>query len=282
MEQAESDDGAPIGFDLVGANPRASGDPVLILPGGPCRDPVYLGDLAGLAENRPLAVVHFRGTPSTGGLSRGWWTDAADAIAVIDQLGLSTVDVIAHSAGTRVALSLATRFPERLRSLALVTPAAAWLTETPHDGAAIATRRPEPEIIEALASMNVEPADENAFQHAWRAEAAAGYARWTTAERQHAQVGSMSLAAAHAWFRDIPADAAARIQNTTLPPTLVLGGADDILSGVETVRAFATALRAELLLIDDCGHYPWIERPEPFRFELERWLTSRGAHSPRR
>lgn len=281
MEQVESDDGTPIGFELIGANPRTD-DPVLVLPGGPCRDPAYLGDLAGLTDDRKLAIVHFRGTPATGGLSRGWWTDAADAIAVIDHLGLDTVDVLAHSAGTRAALALAAQFPERLRSLALITPAAAWLTGTTHDGAEIAKRRPEPEIVEALASMNVDPADENAFQRAWRVEAPAGYARWTTTERQHAQVGGMSLAAAHAWFRDIPADAAARIHRAAIPPTFVLGGTEDILSGIEPVRAFAAALDAELLFLDACGHYPWIEQPEPFRLELERWLTQLDARPPHR
>lgn len=282
MEQAASDDGTPIAFELVGANGPRGEDPVLVLPGGPCRDPAYLGDLGGLAQDRPLAAVHFRGTPATGGLSRGWWTDAADVIAVIDQLELPRVDVIAHSAGTRAALALAARFPGRLRSLALVAPAAAWLTGTPHDSADIAARRPEPEIAAALASMDVEPADESAFQIAWGLEAPAGYARWTMAERQHAQVGRMSLAAAHAWFRDIPADAAARIQGASLPPTLVLGGGEDILSGVSPVRAYATALRAELVLIEGCGHYPWVERPEPCRLELGRWLTQHGARSSSR
>jgi len=275
VEQAESDDGTPIGFELIGATPRTD-SPVLVLPGGPCRDPAYLGDLAGLADDRTLAIVHFRGTPATGGLSRGWWTDAADAVAVVDRLGLDTVDVLAHSAGTRVALALAAQLPGRLRSLALITPAAAWLAGTPYDGAEIAKRRPEPEIAAALASMEVEPAGESMFQSALRTEAPAGYARWTATEQQHAQIGTMSSTAAHAWFRDIPADAAERVRRAAIPPTLVLGGSDDILSGVEPVRAFATVLGAELLLLDACGHYPWVEQPGPWRSALGRWLTALG------
>ncbi|QEW04823.1 alpha/beta hydrolase [Microbacterium lushaniae] len=248
--------------------------PVVVVPGGPCRDPAYLGDLAGLARTRPLVILHPRGTPASGGLSRGWWTDADDLIQVADHLEAPAVDVIAHSAGTRLALAAAAQHPGRIRSLALVTPAAAWLTGTPHDGAALAAHRSEPEITRAFASMNGEsPGDETTFQRALEAEAAAGYARWTPVERQHAGVGAMTWAASSAWFRDIPADAAARITASPLPPTFVLGGRDDLLSGVAPVRAYADALGAHLTLLDDCGHYPWIEQPAAFRAALGDWLA---------
>jgi len=196
----ESDDGVPIGFELIGAGLDA-GDPVLVLPGGPCRDPSYVGDLAGAAGSRRLAILHVRGTPATGGLSRGWWADAADAVAVADRLGIDAADVVAHSAGTRLALAMAVRFPERVRSLALVTPAAAWLTGVPHDGVEVASRRAEPEVAAALASAEREPIDEEAFRRAVEVESSLGYARWGTEQRRHAARGAMTLAAARSWFR---------------------------------------------------------------------------------
>ncbi|WP_308289698.1 alpha/beta hydrolase, partial [Microbacterium sp. BF1] len=107
---------------------NATGEPAIVLPGGPCRGPEYLGDFAGLGNDRSLVVLHPRGTPRSGGLSRGWWADAADVITLADALGLESIDLVAHSAGTRLALATATQFPDRVRSMALITPPATWLT----------------------------------------------------------------------------------------------------------------------------------------------------------
>jgi len=261
MQQTLSDDGTIVHYEVRGTS---AGAPLLVIPGGPCRGPEYLGDLAGLSEIRPLSILHPRGTDATGGLSRGWWSDAADLIAVADALGLTDFDVLAHSAGTRLALAAAARFPGRLASLTLVTPAAAWLTDTEHDGATVASRRDEPEIRAALHSMALGPENEDEFQLAWDREAPAGYARWGAAERSHALLGRMSLAAATAWFNGIPSDAVEQIMSAQLPPTTVIGGEEDILSGVETVKAYAAALGSGVRMIPGCGHYPWVEQPREF------------------
>lgn len=265
MEQTRSDDGTVISFQLLGSGAK---EPLLVVPGGPCRGPEYLGDLAGLARERPLAVLQLRGTQATGGLSRGWWADAADLVAVSNALGLLQPDVLAHSAGARLALAAAARFPGKLRSLTLITPAAAWLTGTAHDGATVADRRPEPEILDAVESMDREPQTEAEFQSAWTTQAPAGYAHWGATEKAHAEVGAMSFAAATAWFNDIPDDAATQVLEASIPPTLVIGGEEDILSGVESVRAMAAALGATLRMLPGCGHYPWAEQPEAFMQRL--------------
>lgn len=251
--------------------------PVLVLPGGPCRDPAYLSDQAGLGRRNSLAIVHPRGTAATGGLSRGWWKDADDVVAVADALGLASFSVLAHSAGTRLALAVAAQHPGRVRSMALVTPSAAWLTGTAQDGPAIAARRSSPEVDAAMGSMRGRPPeDECAFQHALKLEAPAGYAQWTGREKQHSGVGAMSLVSATAWFADIPGDAVQRITGAPLPPTLVLAGKQDILSGVGPVRAYARALGAQLSLVEDSGHYPWIEQPAVFRGALNNWFAGPG------
>ena len=140
----------PVAVSWIG---EPGGDPVLVLPGGACRGPEYLGDLAGLGAVRPLLVLHPRGTARTGGLSRGWWTDADDVVAVIDALGLTSADLLAHSAGTRLALATATRFPDRVRTMALVTPPARWLTGSAHDGEDLVLDRDDPVVAEAIRSL---------------------------------------------------------------------------------------------------------------------------------
>lgn len=269
---AQATDGREIWITRIGSSDDT---PLLVLPGGPCRDPEYLGDLAGLAGVRPLAILHVRGTSRTGGTSSGWWRDAADAVAALDRLGLVTADVLAHSAGTRLALSLATQYPGRVRSLALITPPSTWLSGVDHDGAVLVENRAEPEVAEAYASMlGPDPLDEEAFQRAWKREQPAGYGHWTERERVHAPVGRMSLAASAAWFDDIPSDARERILRASLPPTLVVGGALDILTGVAPLRAFAERLGAGLEMIPEAGHYPWVEQPTAFRRAVDPWVTA--------
>ena len=269
--RARSDDGTAVVVQLLGSG---SGAPLIALPGGPCRSPEYLEDLAGLAGVRPLAVLHPRGTPATGTLSRGWWTDAADVVAAADALGLERADVLAHSAGAQLALAAAARFPDRVRTLALVTPALGWLTGTEHDGAAIAARRTEPVIARAMASMSgPAPEDEAQFQAESPLQRPAGYARWTRREQEHSPLGSTSMAAQAAWSRGNPEDVADRVLAADLPPTLVVGGTEDILVGDAPVRAGARALGARLEMLEDCGHYPWVEQPAAFRALLDDWVN---------
>lgn len=268
-----------IAVDGIGIATHTLGDdtrpPALLIPGGPCRDVEYLGDFAGVGTDKPLAVVHPRGTHSTGGLSNGWWNDADDVIAVADSLGMDTFDLIAHSAGTRLALSVSTRFPERVRSRILVTPSAAWLTGASHDGPSLAGLRTDMAVQLAMASMQgPAPTNEAEFQRARNLQSPAGYAAWTQTQQDHSLVGRTSLAATTAWFGNIPADAPDRILAAPKIRTLVIGGSQDMLSGVQPVRELARALDAKLVLLDDCGHYPWVERPGPFREAVTQGFAS--------
>ncbi|MFC8191669.1 alpha/beta fold hydrolase, partial [Cellulomonas sp. NPDC057328] len=79
---------------------------------------------------------------------------------------------------------------------------------------------------------------------------------------------------ARAWFRHVPSDAAERVLGADLPPTCVVAGAQDVLTGVAPVEAYAAALGAELVVLDACGHYPWVERPAAFRDAVLDWWAA--------
>ena len=95
--------------------------------------------------------------------------------------------------------------------------------------------------------------------------AAGSYARRTEREQRHARVGEQTLAAVHAWSQGVPEDAADQVLAAPHPPTPVVAGTEDALSGRAPVSAYAAALSASLTWIEDCGHYPWVEQPEEFR-----------------
>lgn len=253
---------------------RATGEPAIVVPGGPCRGPEYLGDLAGLGDDRALTVLHPRGTRRTGGLSRGWWADAADVVLLADALGLESVDLVAHSAGTRLALSAAAQFPHRIRSVALITPPATWLTGTDTDVSSLAASLPDRNRADAFTALSEQdPTTESDYRELFARQAPASYAHWTHLEQAHAAVGAVSLAAASAWFTDIPEDAIRRIREAIPARALVVGGDRDLLTGVQPVRDYAAVLSADLEMLADCGHYPWVEQPARFRELLSRWLA---------
>lgn len=251
------------------------GEPLLVLPGGACRGPEYVGDLAGAGGPRPIVVLHPRGTALSGGLSHGWWTDADDVVDALDALGIDRVDLVAHSAGTRLALATAARHGDRVRSMALVTPPASWLTGSPHDGDSLPADRADPAVAAAIASLAEEEHGdtEEQFRSTFLRQAPASYAHWGSREQAHALVGAVSLAAASAWFTGIPDDVADRILAATMPPSIVIGGDRDLLTGLQPVIDYAAALGAELSLLEDCGHYPWVEQPAAFREVLDGWIA---------
>lgn len=58
-------------------------------------------------------------------------------------------------------------------------------------------------------------------------------------------------------------------------PVLVLDGKQDVL-GIETTQLIVSSFsNAQLVLIDQCGHYPWIDNPEPYFSQIESFLSKK-------
>jgi len=59
-----------------------------------------------------------------------------------------------------------------------------------------------------------------------------------------------------------------------LQPTLVIGGEDDLWTPPKFQQYFAAHIaNAQLVMLPDTGHYPFVERAEIFNQELERFLA---------
>jgi pimeloyl-ACP methyl ester carboxylesterase len=62
-----------------------------------------------------------------------FWRQAEDIERIRVHLGLKRVLLLGHSAGTRLAISYAALFLERLVGMVLVTPPAGYLVDEPSD-----------------------------------------------------------------------------------------------------------------------------------------------------
>ena len=57
-------------------------------------------------------------------------------------------------------------------------------------------------------------------------------------------------------------------------PTLVITGDSDFITGPECARDIAGGIAgAELVIVEDCGHFTFIEQPDRFRAEVTRFLS---------
>ncbi|POH63578.1 MULTISPECIES: alpha/beta fold hydrolase [Cryobacterium] len=259
--------------DAAGAPERP---PLVVLAGGPARHPEYLGDLAGLTLLRTLVVLHQRGvgasSPSPTAPAASWPALADDVEALRRHLGLAEIELLGHSAGTRVALAYAARHPHRLASLCLLTPPAQWLVTVPDDSSHIITgHRAEPWYADYVAHRIAATAAKTAsdLNHLFPYLAPIAWSRWTAQAREHEATGAWHPAAQDLFFAGAdPAGILIGLAQVHCP-VLVVAGADDGLTGLAPVLAVADLFtNGRAVTIAGAGHYPWVEQPQAFTAAL--------------
>ncbi|MFD0555906.1 pimeloyl-ACP methyl ester carboxylesterase [Stackebrandtia endophytica] len=265
MTAYHGSDGEQLSFSDDG-----DGAPVVMLPGGAARHPDYLADFGGVADRRRI-TVQLRGvgdSPMSATRERNsWWRQAEDIAALRDHLGVDRLTIVAHSAGTRLAVAYAAQYPSDVERLLLVTPPAGYLVDVPDDTDRIRDRRRgDPEFEAALLRLSEGPSDSDAEFTAWhRSAGAVGYASWGPRQIEHSRVGTWNFAAVRQFFSVPPPDDLAGRLAEVAAPVLVVAGAEDALTGVDQAVAMAELFpHGESSVIDGSGHYPWIDQPEAF------------------
>ncbi|MEO3814123.1 alpha/beta hydrolase [Sphaerisporangium sp. B11E5] len=278
MPAFTSYDGTRLAYHVQG-----QGAPLICVPGGPMQDSAYLGDLGGLSGHRRLVRLDLRGTgasappedPATYRCDRL----AADVEALRVHLGLDRMDLLAHSAGTNIAVHYATRHPARVGRLVLVTPslAAPGIPVTGEDRLDIARlRENEPWYPEAFAALtgivSGHPAPD-----AWDAIAPFSYGRWTTENQTlHKADATQRNQEAAAVFASEGAftPEATRVALGSHPsPVLLLAGAYDLNSVPSAVAGYAALFPdADCVTQPETGHFPWRDAPARFTTTVATWL----------
>ena len=275
-------DGERLHYDERGrADPGAP--PLIVLAGGAGRHPDYLGDLGGVA--RRLVVPHLRGVgrspmPPDATLA-SFWRQADDLEALRAHLGLARLTLVGHSAGTRLAMAHAARFPAAVDRLILVTPPVEYafgpLVPVASDvDTLIRKRHGEAAVEVALRSLRAGPdTRDDAGLDAFNLQTAPlAYAAWGPRELVHACATGYRFAANQAFFSvDPPADLPARLGRVTAP-VLVVAGAQDTLTGSAPVAAVASLFPyGSAVVIDGAGHHPYVEQPAAFREAVHTFLS---------
>jgi proline iminopeptidase len=279
-------DGVRLYYKVLGSGP----DTVVVLHGGPAMSMGYLDrDLAPLAHGRTVIFYDQRG----GGRSQPVADPAmlaldrhlADLEAVRAHFGMERMQLVGHSWGALLAGFYARTHADRLETLALLNPAPVSAPFWGEFEATIATRADAAalarigeiaglwfagEVDQALcreflelrfATYFFDPANMARLRGGWcdvSDEVAAGLLP------MHLTIlGSLGF-----W------DLRGELGHVSVPTLVVHGDADAV--PFASSQGFAAAIPgARLMVMDDVGHFPWMEAPVPFFTALNSFLRRR-------
>lgn len=235
-------------YELVGEGP-----PLLLLPGTFSDRRVWHRVLGSLQRRHRCLLYDPRGTGQTPDPGRPFGVDdlADDVLQLMDEVGWARADLVGHSLGSAVSLTIAGRHPSRVRRLVTIAPA---LGVDAHLATVL-------DHWEALARSNL---DDTALARALVLDA---FGR--------AAFDRIVPAVIHDWVRhpiardtilrfiacDRTQDVGAMAPRVDAP-TLILAGGEDALAGVANAERLAALIPgARLEVIEGSGHTLQVERP---------------------
>ncbi len=265
----------PVNGTHLWVHREGRGEPALVVHGGPVLDQTYLRDhLTPLDSSLELVYFDQRLSGRSDGVvdsaSVRLDTLVADIEALRQALGLERVHVIAHSWGGLLALEYAERYPDRVRSLILVSPmpptTALWQQEQqalaaslePADTAGLgalqrdpAYQAQEPAAVEAALKLSFR----SQFHDPSQVDALRFHIEPDYAERSR-QFGYM--------LPDLlDYDVTGDLERVRVP-VLLLFGADEPGARIGG-KVLAEGLpQARLVTIPDAGHFSFVEQRDAF------------------
>jgi 3-oxoadipate enol-lactonase len=192
---------------------------------------------------------------------------AADALGVMDHLGIERFHVVGASMGGAIAQQLALQAPTRIATMTLVSTwgrTDAFLRAVFTSWRRMAERLGPDELLAALAPW--------AFTHRFLESPSAEVVALQAAFRERGVLGSVL-----AYQRHVDAclgHDTIGVLAILRTPALVLVGEDDILTPPRYGRALAAALpRAEVVVVPASGHACFLETPKLVTERLLRFLS---------
>jgi proline iminopeptidase len=262
---------------------------VLVLHGGPGADHQYLlPQMLELAHERELIFYDQRG----GGRSRTdnpapitWQTHAEDLAAVVRELAIDPLIIVGYSWGGLLAMLYSvegadSRFPPPSSaghppdSLVLIDPAPITNAYRLQFEAEF-TRRQHGETIQALrrelSESGLRERDPDAYRQRGFELSVAGYFADPTRAHELTPFRVVGRVQQSVWASLGDFDLVPSLRRLTIPALIVHGRQDPI--PLASSEAAAAALRARLVILERCGHVPYVEQPTSL-FEAVREFLS--------
>jgi len=271
------------------------GERLLVLHGGPGAHHDYLlPQMLQLAarngvESRDLLFYDQRG----GGRSRSesreledeitWQTNVRDLEHVVDELGVRPLTLVGYSWGGLLALlftreATAGHIRAKPARLVLIDPAPIARRYRQQFEREFARRQAGPEVQalrDELAASGLREHDLAAYRQRSFELSVAGYFADPRKARDLTPFRVTGRVQESVWKSlgdyDLPADPVFREISV---PTLIVHGRDDPIP-LASSEECASALHARLVVLDECGHVPYVEQPDGLFSAIERFLASK-------
>jgi proline iminopeptidase len=262
------------------------GPPVIVLHGGPGADYNYLlPGFDALATGRTLIYYDQRGggrSPVGREVPVGWREQVADLEALRQAWGLERLTIAGYSWGGLLAMLYATAYPGQVERLALVSPAPAWRAAREEFERRFEARTLTPALQAArkeLRESGLRERDPAAHAQRLFELAVAGYFHDPAEARALTPFRVTERTRAEVWTTLGDFDLRPALRRLHLP-ALVLHGDDDPIP-LDSARATAECLGAEFVLLEQCGHVPYVEAFDAFVAALHRFLPTVGRAGAR-
>ena len=279
---------------------QPGGDRLLVLHGGPGAHLDYLlPQMLALAEGGHELLFH---DPRGGGQSKtddrapiGWREHVDDLVAVIRELGVAPLSIVGYSWGAMLALlymrEAARRVSARdaalspLARVVLVDPAPlsrAWRAQFE---AEFARRQQDGRVLalrQELADSGLRERDPEAYRQRTFELSVAGYFHDPAKARDLTPFRVTGRVQQSVWesLGDFDLVAELRDVGPVTYPVQVLHGREDPIP-LASSEAAARALGAELVVLDQCGHVPYVEQPAALFDAIHRFLRDTAPGVPR-
>ena len=241
---------------------QGKGDPLLFLHSAQGFDPRHEISAMLASRRRLVAPSH----PGFGKSTLPDWLDSVDDIAYVylelmDELKLRSVDLVGCSIGGWIAAEMATKAPERFRSLVLVGPVGVKTGTTDRLDIPDIFAMPQDKVDQLLfadpAKMKMDPSKMTDDEIAIRVR-----------NRE-----TLALIAWEPWMHNpkLPH----RLQRAAMPTLLIRGEKDGLVSAPYLERYSKLFPRARLQTIAGAGHAPQAEQPRAFADALFAFLEAK-------
>ena len=271
--------GSPLYWAKYG---RTKAPKLLLLHGGPGADHCYmLPQMLHLGERHDLLFYDQRGggrSKSDGRAPITWRTHVEDLGAVVTEFGLEPLSIVGYSWGAMLALLYTIeqrKNPHLVPPARLVLMSPAPLTSEYRRAfeAEFNRRQQSPEILhmrEELAGSGLREKDPAAYRQRAFELGVAGYFADPTKARDLTPFRVVAKVQQFVWESLGDFDLIGDLKGIKTP-SIVIQGRDDpipLASSVEASRAIGT----NLVVLDDCGHVPYVEQPKQLFSALDTFL----------
>jgi proline iminopeptidase len=270
---------------------RAIGDgPVLFLvsPGWGVASGYLQRAFSSLAKHLSLVFLDTRGSGLSGrpaDPTRMRSVDMAnDLEALRVHLGLSEISILGHSNSGAIALAYAARYTDRVSKLVLIDSQVLGLSADADTQRILQNRATDPRFKEATRIVStfftgqMNPATSDESLEAFIAQVLPLFLHSPEKSLPLAQEQLSGPISSYAFVSQYAADAAFPIDQTQSlgairAKVLIMVGRHDYICPVALSERLHEGIpESQLVIFEESGHLPWLEEPNAFFAELERFL----------